>query len=279
MRCQRCNRPVCPQCQRPAPVGVQCVDCVADAAKAARSTVTVFGGRATDGRPVLTYALMAVCAVLYLAQMAIPAVTDRLAFAPYLGWQEPWRFLTAGFLHSPNMVAHILFNMFALWSMGQYLEPMLGRARYGALYLLSTLGGTVAVTLLAGRPTVAQLASGQAQAWVTGVVGASGAIFGLFGALLVLNRSLGRNSSAMYATLAINAVLGFLYSGISWQAHLGGFVTGLACAGIVVAFKGRDRGSLLWAGLAGVLVVLVLAVGIDYLTLPEPVRNLPDYLR
>ena len=276
VRCQRCGRPACPECQRPAAVGIQCVDCVREAARSTPGARTVFGGRATDGTPVVTYAIIAVCAVVYLAQRASQSVTLEFAFAPFLGWSEPWRFVTAAFLHSPATFFHILLNMFALWSLGQYLEPMLGRARFAALYLISGIGGQVAVTLLAGTPTIEGLSSGQDRAWVTAVVGASGAIFGLFGALLVLNRHLGRSSTAMYATIAINAAFGFLYPGISWQAHLGGLVTGLACAGAIVAFRGQRVRHLVWAALSAVLVLLVAVTVAKYLTLPELIRALPS---
>ena len=187
--------------------------------------------------------------------------------------------MTAAFLHSPSAIYHIAFNMFALWFMGQYLEPMLGRARFAALFLISGIGGQVAVLLLAGSPTLAGLAAGDDDAWLTPVVGASGAIFGLFGALLVLNRHLGRSSSAMYATLGINFVIGFVYPNISWQAHVGGFITGLACAALVVAFRSRHARSLAWAGLGGVLALLVVLAVAKYLTVPEAIRDLTAFRR
>jgi len=272
VRCQRCERPVCPECQRPAAVGIQCVDCVREAARTSPTARTVFGGRATDGRPVVTMAIIGICAVVYLLQRVDSAVTTNFAFMPALGWTEPWRFLTAAFLHSPSTYFHVLLNMFALWSLGQYLEPMLGRARFAAVYLISGIGGQVAVTLLAGSPTVVGLQTGQDDAWLTPVVGASGAIFGLFGALLILNRHLGRSSAAMYLVIAINAAFGFLYPNISWQAHLGGFLTGLGCAGVVVAFRGRGRQQLVWAGLGGVVLLLVAVTVAKYLTVPEIIR-------
>ncbi|XKF81129.1 rhomboid family intramembrane serine protease [Humibacillus xanthopallidus] len=272
VRCQRCGRPTCPECQRPAPVGIQCVDCVRDAARTSPAARTVFGGRATDGRPVVTLAIIGICAVVYLLQRVDSAVTANYAFMPALGWTEPWRFLTAAFLHSPSTYFHVLLNMFALWSLGQYLEPMLGRARFAAIYLISGLGGQVAVTLLAGSPTVIGLQTGLDDAWLTPVVGASGAIFGLFGALLILNRHLGRSSAAMYVVIAINAAFGFLYPNISWQAHLGGFLAGLACAGVVVAFRGRGKQQLVWAGLGGVVVLLVAVTVAKYLSIPDIIR-------
>ena len=233
---------------------------------------TVFGGRASDGTPVVTYTIIAICAVVYLAQRAVPELTFRFAFIPALGWTEPWRFLTAAFLHSPDTIFHILINMFALWSLGQYLEPMLGRARFAALYLISGIGGQVTVALLAGSPTLTGLRTGLDAAWLTPVVGASGAIFGLFGALLVLNRHLGRSSAAMYATIVINAAFGFFYPGISWQAHLGGLVTGAACAGVIVAFRGQGVRHLVWVALSAVLAMLVVVTVVKYLSLPDAIR-------
>ncbi|MER7073049.1 rhomboid family intramembrane serine protease [Terrabacter sp. NPDC000476] len=272
VRCQRCGRPACPECQRPAAVGIQCVDCVREAARTTPGARTVFGGRATDGTPVVTYAIIGICALVYLAQRASSQVTADFSFLPALGWTEPWRFVTAAFLHSPSTFFHIFLNMFALWSLGQYLEPMLGRARFAALYVISGIGGQVAVTLLAGTPTLAGLQTGQDEAWLAPVVGASGAIFGLFGALLVLNRHLGRSSTAMYATIAINAAFGFLYPNISWQAHLGGLVTGVVCAGAVVAYRRQNVRHLVWAALGGVLALLVAVTVVKYLSLPDVIR-------
>lgn len=271
VRCQRCLRLACPECQRPAAVGIQCVDCVKAAAKASPQARTIFGGRATDGTPVVTYAIIAICAAVFVAQVASSSVTREFAFLPALGWTEPWRFFTAAFLHSPTFYGHILFNMFALYTLGQYLEPLLGRARFVVLYLVSAIGGQVAVVLFAGSPTIQGLNTGLDRDWVTGVVGASGAIFGLFGALLVLNRHLGRSSAGMYITIAINAAISFM-PGISWQAHLGGFVTGLACAGAIAVFRRRDNRQLAWMALAAVLALLVAVVVAKYLSLPEAVR-------
>jgi membrane associated rhomboid family serine protease len=265
VRCQRCGRPTCPECQRPAAVGIQCVDCVREQARTVRTGRTIFGGRVTDGRPTVTITLIAVCAVVWLAQLTTSGVTNALDFVPALGWSEPWRFLTSAFAHSPAMPLHILFNMYALWIVGGYIEPMLGRARYLALFLLSALGGGVMVLLLASPPDPATLQV-SASAWNTGVVGASGAVFGLFGALLVLNRHLGRSSAGMYATLVINAVFGFVVPRISWQGHLGGFLTGLAVAAVITYTGRQPRRQWMWLGV--ITAVLVAAAVAKYLTLP-----------
>ncbi len=227
VRCQRCHRPTCPECQRPAAVGIQCVDCVRDAARTTRQGTTVFGGSVTDGRPLVTQVIIAICVVVYLGQMAVPGLTRDISFVPALGDTEPWRFLTSAFAHAGTM--HILFNMYALWIMGSYLEPLLGHVRFAATYVVAALGGSVGYLLLAFPPTVSQLATGDRGTWYTTVVGASGAVFGLFGVFLLLNRRLGRSSAWMYTVIGINAVLGFVIPNIAWQGHLGGFVTGLAC--------------------------------------------------
>jgi membrane associated rhomboid family serine protease len=266
VRCQRCMRPTCPECQRPAAVGIQCVDCVAEGAKTVRQARTVFGGSVTDGRPVATMTLIGLCVLVFLVQTADSGFADRISFVPALAQSEPWRFLTSAFAHGG--LTHIAFNMYALWVMGSYLEPMLGRARFVAIYLLSALGGSVMYLLLSSPPNATEIATGDYGMWWTGAVGASGAVFGLFGAFLVLQRRLGRSSAGMYVIIGINAVIGFVLPGIAWQAHLGGLLTGAGVAA-AIAYSGRDRGPLQppnrqvhWFSMTGILVVLVvLAIG------------------
>ncbi len=274
VRCQRCGRPTCPECQRPAPVGIQCVDCVAEGRRTVRQGRTVFGGAVTDGRPLATMAIIGICVAVFLLQSVVPGLTRDISFAPGVGRSEPWRFLTSAFAHGG--LVHIAFNMYALWIMGTYLEPMLGRARYVAVYLLSALGGSVFYLLLSSPPTVGEVVTGQCGTWCTGAVGASGAVFGLFGAFVLLQRRLGRSAAGMYVIIGINAVIGFLPgTNIAWQAHLGGLLTGLA-TGAVIAYLGRGRSGALpgaprrdsgwvhWAGLVAVLVVLVVLTVVKY---------------
>jgi membrane associated rhomboid family serine protease len=231
----------------------------------------VFGGTMTDSRPLATYALIAVCVVVWLVQKADPSFTDKFEFAPFAASHRPWTFLTAAFLHSPSNYFHILFNMYALWVCGQYLEPLLGRVRFVALYLVSALGGSVGFLLLA-PPTL--LTVGNQPAWWTPTVGASGAVFGLFAALVILNRKLGRSSAGIYAVIVINAVIGFLPGeDIAWQAHLGGLVTGALVAAALV-FAPRDRRAVAqWAGLGGVLVLLVIITAVKFGTVPADVSQ------
>ena len=270
VRCQRCLRPTCPECQRPAAVGIQCVDCVAEGARTVRQARTVFGGSVGDGRPRATMALIGICVVVFLLQQVVPGFQGRIAFVPALGQEEPWRFVTSAFAHGG--LTHIAFNMYALWVMGQYLEPMLGRARFVAIYLLSAIGGSVMYLLFATPTTFADYLAGQGGMWWTPAVGASGAVFGLFGAFLVLQRSLGRSAAGMYVIIGINAVIGFVIPNIAWQAHLGGLVTG-AVAAAAIAYLGRRRSVLEppnravhWAALAGILVVLVVVTLAKYAT-------------
>ncbi len=278
VRCQRCGRPTCPECQRPAAVGIQCVDCVREGSRTVRQARTVFGGAVTDGRPLATMWIIGICVAVYVLQRVVPGLTDEVAFVPAYGLSEPWRFVTSAFAH--GSVLHIAFNMYALWIMGTYLEPMLGRARFIALYLLSAFGGSVFYLLLAAPQSVSEALRDGAGAWWTPAVGASGAVFGLFGAFLVLQRRLGRSAAGMYVLIGINAVIGFVIPNIAWQAHLGGLATGAAAAA-VIAYAGRrgadptagavavnaarrKAGPLQWAGLAAILVLLLLLTVLKY---------------
>lgn len=264
LRCQRCHRPTCPECQRPAPVGFHCVDCLRESAAAAPSgRHTVVGGVAGAERPTATYVIIVLCVLAYAGQLLIPGLTQHGAFLPVRGESQPWRFLTAAFLHSPTMVMHILFNMLCLWQVGQWLEPQLGSARFVALYLISALGGSVGYLLLATPPqSMMEYNSG----WVTSTVGASGAVFGLFGALLIFLRKLGASVGGLLVLLAINAALPFIYREIAWQAHLGGFLTGMAVAGALYATRGRTRARYQWPALAGVTAVVVGLAILKYAT-------------
>jgi membrane associated rhomboid family serine protease len=207
--------------------------------------------------------IIGICVVVWLLQQVSPVVTDKLAFVPAVGSAEPWRFLTSAFAHSPGQLLHILFNMYALWILGQYLEPLLGRVRFAALYLVSAVGGSVGFLLLASPPVAGGLPSAS---WGTQMVGASGAVFGLFGALIVLNRHLGRSSAPIFFIIGINAVLGFVVPGIAWQAHLGGFVTGVLVAAVITVTAPKNRRRLQLPALVVVLILLAVAVAAKYST-------------
>lgn len=252
VRCQRCERPTCPECQRVAPVGVQCVDCVRDAARSAPRTRTAFGGRSTDGRPLVTWTIIALCVVANVLQR-VPVVGDRVteayAFVPALVLSEPWRLVTSAFLHDSRSLLpfHLLLNMYVLWLLGPVLERALGRGRFVALYLVSAVGGGVGFELLASP--------------FGAMVGASGAVFGLFAVMVLVQRRMGMDSGGLFAVLAINLVFGFVVPGIAWQGHLGGLVAG-ALGGFAVVRGPRGRRSwvqwVLLAALAAALLVLAL---------------------
>lgn len=248
VRCQRCGRPACPECSVQASVGVQCVDCVREAQRTAPVHRTALGAPLRTGRPVVTYTIIALCLVSYVLQLSVDGWTGRLAFSPFTGELEPWRFVTAAFLHS-TQIFHVALNMYALWIVGPYLENLLGRARFISLYLLSAVGGHVAVVLLADPMSAS---------WFTGTVGASGAVFGLFGAIFVVMRRMGQEARGMLVIIGLNLVVGFVVPNISWQGHLGGLVTG-AVLGAAYAFAPRERRTLV--SIVATVAVAVLLVG------------------
>ncbi|WP_285241275.1 rhomboid family intramembrane serine protease [Arthrobacter sp. G.S.26] len=257
--CQRCGRPACPECQRAAAVGFQCVDCVNEAKRSTPEVRSVYGGAVATGKPLVTFVLIAACALLYVLQWLVPndAIYQALGFAniyaePQYGEFEPWRMVTSAFLHSQGFVLHIALNMYMLWIFGQALEPLLGRVRFLALYLLSAFGGSVGYLLLTSLYSPGQP--------LYGVVGASGAIFGLFGAMLLVQRQRGGDTRQLWILIAINGVIGFLVPQIAWQAHLGGLVTGaLAAAVIAYTPRGPRQGLIQAAGLVALLLLLSVA--------------------
>jgi membrane associated rhomboid family serine protease len=201
--------------------------------------------RQSGSRPAITLTLIGINVALWLLQiMPGSFVTNLFAYVPQLTAIQPWRMITAGFVHDPSNVLHILLNMYSLYIFGQVLEPMLGRGRFAALYLLSLFGGSVGVLWLASPDS-----------WV---VGASGAIFGLMAAYFVILRTLGQNSSQMLGLIAINLVFGFFSSGVSWQGHVGGLVTGGIVALILANTRQLSQQAAQRLGLVSVTILLVL---------------------
>ena len=249
--CQRCGRTICPECQTQAAVGVICPECMreqrATAPRTKPAAWTRVRSAAGRGAPVVTYSLIGITALVYLLQW-IPGlgVTNALFFSPVFMTEvlpEPWRAITSVFLHSTSLFVHILLNMYTLWIFGRLLEPMLGRIRFLALYLLSGLAGSIGVVVFAA-PT-------------TQVLGASGAIFGLMGAFVVIQRRLGGNMTQLYVLLAINLAIGFIPgANISWQAHLGGLIGGALVGLILLETRSRSRRGLQIGLLIGLAVVL-----------------------
>jgi membrane associated rhomboid family serine protease len=229
IRCVRCDRPICPDCMIPAAVGFQCPECVRGGNKTQRVARTAFGGRIAPNKTLVTYTLIGINIVMFLIQQSSGSFTTRFSLIPggdiiFRGFParlegvatgEYYRLVTAMFLHAG--VAHILFNMWALFVIGAPLEAMLGRVRFIALYFLSGLGGSALVYLLTDPRSQ--------------TLGASGAIFGLFGALFVLGRRLRFDIRPIGFLIGINLLLTFTISGISWQGHVGGLVAGAALAG------------------------------------------------
>ena len=257
VRCQRCGRPACPECQRAAAVGFQCIDCVNETKRTTPEVRSVYGGAVATGKPLVTYGIIAACVVVYALQMLIPGdwVYKQFAYnnifaAPQYGAFEPWRMVTSAFLHSPDSLLHILLNMYTLWIFGQALEPVLGRVRFLAVYLISAFGGSVGYLLL--NPLLVP------NQGLVGLVGASGAIFGLFGAMLLVQRQRGGDTRQLWVLIAINGVIGFLIPNIAWQAHLGGLITGGLCAAVLAYTpRGPRRGVIQALGLTVVFLLLI----------------------
>ncbi|WP_232317981.1 rhomboid family intramembrane serine protease [Neomicrococcus aestuarii] len=230
---------------------------MAEAQRAMPTQRTALGGKVRAGVPLVTYAIIGATALAFLLQFILPSFDTSLLYAGILTGSEPWRMLTSALLHSQSMIFHILFNMYLLYAIGGMLEPLLGRARFLALYVLSAIGGSVAVLWLED-PRVA-------------VIGASGAVFGLFGALLVIMRQRRVNYTGILITVAINLVLGFIPGfNISWQAHVGGLLVGLAL-GAVFAYApaGPRRATIQWAGVAVVTAALGVLTYLGWITLAE----------
>jgi len=208
----------------------------------------------------MTGAIVAVTVLVYVVEVVIPGpVQTALGYAPVTTLQppfEPWRMLTALLVHSPIRppgdllgITHILFNMYALVLVGRSLEGLLGSWRLLALYLISGLGGSVAVQYAAIAGIIDPF---------TLVIGASGAVFGLFGALLVAQRRLGGDSSSILVVIGLNLVLGFVLPGVAWEAHLGGLAVGLVTGWLMLANRGPRRARRQAVALGVVTAVLVL---------------------
>lgn len=247
VQCTRCGRYICGDCMRSAAVGHQCPECVSAGAATIRPTQGRFGGRVAGDTPVITYALIAINVVMFVLQMA----SGGWIYNEFVLWPraiavegEYYRLVTSAFLHGGIM--HILFNMYALYVIGPSLERLLGRLRFGVLYGLSALGGSVLVYLITPVDTA--------------TLGASGAVFGLFGAIFVVSRRLNLDVKWVIGLIVLNVVFTFaaplLGAGaISWQGHLGGLVTGaLVAAGFVYA--PRAQRTLIQGAVTGTVLVL-----------------------
>lgn len=253
--CKRCNRPMCVDCAIPTEVRSICVDCASPKRGWARRASQV----GAAGAPVVTYSMMAICVLMYLVTSVSPSLKASLSLVPATLMTHPWTVLTGAFLHGGIM--HILFNMLSLYWVGRAIEPVLGRWRFLALYLVSALGGSAFI--------IAWCLIQPSEIFVS-TVGASGAVFGLFGAVFVLQRLGGSDTTAILTLLGINLVYGFMVSGISWQGHIGGAIAGVGAtwvlvrmarprAGITQAQQNRRETVVALGMIVGMIVINALA--------------------
>ncbi|MCX5585709.1 rhomboid family intramembrane serine protease [Streptomyces erythrochromogenes] len=269
--CTRCERPICPECMISASVGFQCPECVREGSgtghrPAANAPRTIAGGVVADDPHLVTTILIGINVAVFLAGLAAPAIVIQLEllgrYVEYFGAPvegvstgQFHRLLTSVFLHVEWW--HIIGNMIGLWVIGGPLEAALGRARYLAVYLLSGLGGSVLVYLLT-EPN-------------TPTLGASGAVFGLLGATVVLARRLRYEMRPVIVMVVLMLVLTFVPFGgtlnVSWQAHVGGLITGaLVGLGMLTPTAARHRALVQWGTCA---VVFLLAAALIMLRTAE----------
>ncbi|WP_236707270.1 MULTISPECIES: rhomboid family intramembrane serine protease [unclassified Frankia] len=258
--CQRCGRPICPDCMRPAAVGFHCPE-EGDRSTPQRRTRTTLGGPAQVARQgLVTQILIGLCVAAYILQGA-PGLTGRGTFNRFTGDfamigiriaadDQYYRLLTAAFLHAG--VLHILFNMYALYLLGFQLEAILGRARYLALFVAGALGGNTLSYVLGDGFTVS--------------VGASTAIFAFFAAYYIIARRLRVDSRQILIVLGINLAITFSFSNIDKWGHLGGLAVG-AIIGLIYAYVPPRRVLLQAGGVAAVLALLFAAAIIKSSTL------------
>jgi membrane associated rhomboid family serine protease len=265
VRCTRCDRPICPDCMRPASVGFHCPDDVERGARTVRAPRTSVGAAILQSPPYVTITLIALNIAGYLVTGLAAGATLRNPTTPrsptalFYRWQlQPlavhdhhryYELITSAFLHVSPL--HIASNMLTLAFVGPPLERLLGRWRFGAVYGLSALGGSAAIYGFGSD--------------IGTTVGASGAIFGLFGACLVLVRRLGLDGQWLAGIVVVNFVLTFSIQGISRLGHIGGFVVGLL-AGVAIgglpSMRDRLPTRLQATGLGGLLVLVLIVVGV-----------------
>ncbi len=261
--CVRCGRHACPDCMRSASVGQQCVDCVGAGARSSRPAKTTFGGRPAAAAAV-TWVLVAINVAVFLATWVRPGIVNDLemfGYAAYPGGSamhgvaagEWYRLITSAFLAPATGLSgglgiwDIVFNMWALIFVGPALEGLLGRWRFLAVYLLSAVGGNVLYYYLAAQNDPA--------------VGASGAIFGLFGAWFVVSKRLRLDTRGIITLIVINLALSFfLHNIIAWQAHVGGLVTGALLTAAYAYAPRTNRTAVQVLATVGVLALIVIAV-------------------
>lgn len=278
VRCIRCGRPICPDCMRPASVGFHCPDDVKLAARSMPVVRIVAGAPARVARPLVSWSLIALNVAVYIGTViGAGGRLDHPAAATgnsiFHSWQlqpaavarggiEFQRLLTAAFLHVNPL--HIVMNMIALAVVGPFVEQVLGRWRFIAVYVLAALGGSVAVYVFGNH--------------YQPVAGASGAVYGLFGAALVLTHRIRLDMRALLVTVALNFLLTFSIAGISIEGHIGGFLTGGLAAAAVIwlpallpeSIRSKRALAVQIAGLLLIAAIVVLSVAIRTATFPGP---------
>jgi membrane associated rhomboid family serine protease len=259
--CVRCGRHACPDCLRQAAVGQQCVECIRGAGRGTRQARTAFGGRPVATAAV-TWTLVGLNVLVFLIEVAkpnllyawgmlgTPALTPDGAQSGVAGGQW-YRLITSAFTAPGTSFSglgffDILFNMWALIVVGPSLERLLGRVRFLAVYLLSALGGSVLYYYMEPHGLAA---------------GASGAIYGLFGAWFVVARKLHIDVRGIVTIIAINLAFSLFYrSTIAWQDHVGGLIVG-ALTAAAFAYAPRKHRTAVQVGAAlGILAILVVLV-------------------
>jgi membrane associated rhomboid family serine protease len=216
---------------------------VAEGRRSVRVPRTVFGGKVHSRPGVITGTLVVVCVAVWMLQIAVPSLTGRFElYGLAVASGEWWRLFTAGFLHLS--VVHILFNMWSLWVLGRPLEEMLGRIRFTALYFTALLAGSAASYTFSNPLGAA--------------AGASGAIFGLAGGLIIVARRMNWNYSWLVGIVGLNFLLPFMVPDIDWHAHVGGFVAGLA---VTTAFTYPPRPMRVAVSVLGVVAIVALSLG------------------
>ena len=258
LSCSECGRPICTDCMTAGPVGLRCPDHATSSGK--RSAPRAIAGRATIAPTthlrgtgaLVTKTLIAVNVGIYLITAAQgaglnapggPLWDKMILWGPYIARNEYWRLITAAFLHAG--VLHIAFNMLALWWFGAAVENYLGRARFIGLYLVGGLAGSAGALI---------------QAPLTPVVGASGAIFAILGAMLILEwQTTGRLAGNAMTLIVINLALGFAIVNVSIGGHIGGLIGGIL-ATLTFARWGKGHAAYSRVGVVGVVGLVVIAV-------------------
>jgi membrane associated rhomboid family serine protease len=240
-------------------VGFQCVDCIRGGNRSVRQATGRFGG-AVPSQAKVTYTLMALNIVLYVIELAHSQlgydwemIGGGIFFrgGPLVGVAggQWYRLITSAFIPPPGdgylSFIDIAFNMWALYIVGPAVERALGSVRYIAVYLVSAVGGSILIYYLVPFEQAA---------------GASGAIFGLFGAWFVLARRLNADVRPVVMLIVLNLILSFTISGIAWQAHVGGLIAGGLLTAAYAYAPRKYRAPLQIAATVGIVAIFVIAV-------------------